>query len=128
MLAADAKFATMTQTPMNPAPQKTVKRGALKPHPLPKLRSLIRTEQEFNAEEMARIKRGFIPEAMEDKWFIYFSRNRLRFHRSWTGFCVYVAHFKPRQDNFVLSLIEANRDAEQYTGKEMPATNKWFFT
>lgn len=111
MLAAAGEFATMGETPMNPKPQKTAKLGALKPHHLPDLCSLIRTEQRFNAEEMARIKRGFIPEAMEDKWLIDFSRNRLRFHRSWTGFCVYVAHFKPRQDNFVY-LIEANRNAE----------------
>jgi len=39
----------------------------------------------FTAEEYARLKRGLIPEAMEEKWFIYFEDHELHFHRGWTG-------------------------------------------
>jgi len=86
-----------------------------KTKPLPKKRTLIPADRQFTSGEMNRIKRGFIPTVMEEKWFIFFKRNRLYFHRSWTGYCVFVAHFKRRQEGFVLHLIEANRNRRQYT-------------
>lgn len=81
--------------------------------PLPKKRSLIPVDRQFTSAEMNRIRRGFIP--LNARWFIFFERNRLYFHRSWTGYCVFVAHFKRRQDGHVLHLIEANRDRRQYS-------------
>jgi hypothetical protein len=86
--------------------------------PLPKKRSLIPADRQFTSAEMDRISRGFIPMAMEEKWFIFFKSNQLYFHRSWTGYCVFVAHFKRRQDGYVLHLIEANRNAKQYSEKD----------
>ena len=44
-----------------------------------------------------------------DRWFIYFSRGGLYFHRSWTGFCIYVAHFMREGNRHILNLIEAKR-------------------
>ena len=89
-----------------------------KTKPLPKKRSLIPADRQLTSGEMNRIKRGFIPTVMEEKWFIFFKRNRLYFHRSWTGYCVFVAHFKRRQEGFVLHLIEANRNRRQYTEQD----------
>ena len=86
--------------------------------PLPKKRSLIPVDRQFTSGEMNRIKRGFIPTVMEEKWFVFFKSNRLYFHRSWTGYGVFVAHFKLRQQGFVLHLIEANRDSRQYTEQD----------
>jgi hypothetical protein len=43
----------------------------------------------FNAEEYARVQEGFIPEVMEDKWFIFYEEPHLFFYRSWTGEPVY---------------------------------------
>ncbi|MGH2603345.1 MAG: hypothetical protein ACRDJ9_28675, partial [Dehalococcoidia bacterium] len=60
---------------------------------LPDKHAKIALDRAFNAAEMTRIEAGLIPEAMEDKWFIYFDSNRLHFHRSWTGFCIYVVEF-----------------------------------
>ena len=37
----------------------------------------------FDADQLVHLKAGLIPQAMEDKWFIYFEE--LFFHRSWTG-------------------------------------------
>lgn len=39
----------------------------------------------FSEEEYARVREGFVPEEMQDKWFIYFEKPFLYFHRSWTG-------------------------------------------
>ena len=95
--------------------------------PLPKKRSLIPADRHFTLAEMNRIKRGVIPLEMEEKWFIFFKRNRLYFHRSWTGYCVFVAHFKRRQGGYVLHLIEANRNARQYSETEDAYDAKLFF-
>jgi hypothetical protein len=39
----------------------------------------------LSEDQYIKIKEGLIPEAMEDKWFIYFENDWLYFHRSWTG-------------------------------------------
>ena len=41
----------------------------------------------FSQEDMDRIRRGVVPETMDDKWFIYWTEDALYFHRSWTGCC-----------------------------------------
>ena len=94
---------------------------------MPERRSLIPVARQFTSAEMDLLKRGVIPMQMEDKWFIFFQRNRLYLHRSWTGFCVYVAHFKRRRDGHVLHLIEANRDAEQYAEQDDAYDARLFF-
>jgi hypothetical protein len=43
----------------------------------------------FTPEEAEQLTQGFLPESMDDKWFIYFEDGWLRFHRSWTGAFIY---------------------------------------
>ena len=43
----------------------------------------------YNSEQCARLKMGFVPQEMEDKWFVYYDEPHLFFHRSWTGQPVY---------------------------------------
>jgi len=43
----------------------------------------------FSEEQFARLKTGLVPTQMEDKWFIYYEKPHLFFHRSWTGQPVY---------------------------------------
>ena len=53
---------------------------------------------------------------MEDKWFIYYHDSCLHFHRSWTGFTVYVVRFyeEDLEDQATAVDFSANRDPEQY--------------
>ena len=81
---------------------------------MPKQRAQVLLARTFSPEEMHLIKRGFIPEAMEQKWFIFFERNRLHIHRSWTGYCIYIAHFKQEPGGYVVSRAEVSRDPNQY--------------
>ena len=48
--------------------------------------------RQFSREQFASIKRGLVPETMEDKWFIYFDEH-LFLHRSWSGEAVYRVSF-----------------------------------
>lgn len=44
----------------------------------------------LNEEELEIVKRGHIPEVMEDHWFMYYENSKLYIHRSWTGFCCFI--------------------------------------
>lgn len=44
---------------------------------------------EFTHEQTAKLKYGFVPMDMDDRWLIRFQRNRVDFHRSWSGICMY---------------------------------------
>jgi hypothetical protein len=72
---------------------KTAKPTDWKTEALPSLKSTIRLDRTFSPDEMNLIKRGLVPEEMEDKWFIYWKDGTLFFHRSWTGYCLYAVHF-----------------------------------
>jgi hypothetical protein len=48
----------------------------------------------FSAEEFARLRAGFVPEAMEDKWLAFYEEPFLFMHRSWTGDLVYRIRFE----------------------------------
>jgi hypothetical protein len=43
----------------------------------------------FDSEQFAVVRTGFIPQEMEQKWFIYCEEPYLFIHRSWTGRPVY---------------------------------------
>ena len=93
---------------------KTAKPTDWKTEALPAKRTTVRLERSFTPEEMDRIRRGLIPKQMEDKWFIYWKDDTLFFHRSWTGFCVFIARFVA--DGEISRMVEAevNRDPGQY--------------
>jgi hypothetical protein len=55
----------------------------------PKLRAPLGYEYVFNDADAERLREGLIPEAMEDKWFVYFESGWVYLHRSWTGALIY---------------------------------------
>ena len=68
----------------------------------------------FSQEEYATIRRGLIPEEMEDKWFVFWESESLFFHRSWTGHCVYRADFQPADGRFAIAKALVSEDCEFY--------------
>jgi hypothetical protein len=81
---------------------------------LPEQKSRLAFQRTFTPQEIDRISLGLIPEAMEDKWFIYLEDQVLYFHRSWTGFCIYELHLELADDVWVIRETWVNRDNEQY--------------
>lgn len=82
---------------------------------LPVQRTTIPLDRVFPPEEMEHIRLGLVPEEMEDKWFVYWLDDVLHFHRSWTGFCIYVVRFVAEGDSYRMIAADANRDPEQYS-------------
>ena len=65
----------------------------------------------FTEQQMASLRRGNIPQEMEDKWFWFMEGSTLFAYRSWTGFCIYRIDFKSDNNH----VVTVNRDSEQYT-------------
>lgn len=65
---------------------------------------------------MNLIKKGIIPEEMEQKWFMYYdpTDDKLYMHRSWTGYLIYVVQFEERDDCIVATTAVVNQDPSQY--------------
>ena len=57
------------------------------------------------------LRHGHLPQGMEDKWFWYMEGDVLHAHRSWTGYCIYIADFSEKGK----IKVTVNRDPEQYT-------------
>ena len=93
---------------------KSAKPSDWKTKELPLKRTTIHLDRTFSLQEMKHIRKGVIPEQMEDKWFIYWKDGNLFFHRSWTGFCIYVVRFVAKADNFMMIEADVNRNPKQY--------------
>lgn len=94
-------------------------RGDWQAHRMPMECAQLTVERTFTADEMVKVRRGLIPEEMEDKWFVYYEEELLYLHRSWTGVCVYHARFQEHPGG-AARLIGAvvNRDPEQYSATD----------
>ena len=69
----------------------------------------------FTEADANRLKSGHIPQAQEDKWFVYFEKGWLYLHRSWTGSLVYWLRLDGCPDGVRVIESWVNRDAEQYS-------------
>lgn len=88
---------------------------------MPSQNALLSVYKEFTPTEYKELQKGIYPEEMEDKWFIYFESDRLFFHRSWTGYCIYIAKFETVKGKHYITEVIVNRDKTQYKEKD----DKW---
>ena len=63
---------------------------------------------------MERIRAGYVPHIMDEKWFILMEGDRLFLHRSWTGMGVYEATFAPAAGGYVIESAVVTGDESQY--------------
>lgn len=83
--------------------------------PLPKQHTKIELDISFNNEQSNVLRLGFIPRAMEQKWFSYFKNNVLYQFRSWTGICIDEIYFESSPAGLRAIYAKVNRDPEQYS-------------
>ena len=102
---------TETEKPMREDNKTRVaRRDDWKTKPMPQQHETFVLTRSFNDEEMDALRRGNIPQAMEDKWFWYMEGPTLWAHRSWTGYCIYRIDFQEDGHH----AVTVNRDPEQY--------------
>ena len=66
--------------------------------------------REFTADQMATLRRGNVPQGMEDRWFWYMENDTLFAHRSWTGSCIYIIEFQSDGNH----RVTVNRNPNEY--------------
>lgn len=69
---------------------------------------------ELSKEKMDVLKKGHIPEAMEDHWFMYCDRSYIRYYRSWTGMCAFEAHYHKVQNNYIIDSLTMNHRLDEF--------------
>lgn len=100
----------------NPIPVKTVvaTKDSWTIMPMPEQHTTIPVGVILPENAMECVKHGHIPDAMEDHWFMYCDDNTIRYYRSWTGFCIYVAKYEKVDDGYKITDLTVNRYPEQY--------------
>ena len=61
-----------------------------------------------------RMRLGFIPKDMDDRWFIFFENGWLYFHRSWTGDCIFGVKLDGFPGGVRVTDAWASRDTSRY--------------
>jgi hypothetical protein len=68
----------------------------------------------FTVKQFSKLRMGLIPQQMEDKWFIYYEKDWLYFHRSWTGDGIYKAKLNKITDGYAITEFWAERNQEKH--------------
>ena len=82
--------------------------------PLSKPALIPAPSRRWSDAEWTRIREGHRSSEMEDKWDAYVDDERLFFHRSWTGFGIYEAHFAPDGNDWVITAAWVTDDRDIY--------------
>lgn len=100
----------------DPIPEKTTMatRESWKTRPMPDKHAIIPMNETIPSTDMQIVKFGHIPDAMEDHWFMYCDETTIRYYRSWTGICIYVAKYEDDGDDCRITELIVNRDQSQY--------------
>ena len=83
--------------------------------PMPDKHTTIPMDETIPSAAMQIVKNGHIPEAMEDRWFMYCDDTTIRYYRSWTGFCIYIAKYSDNGTECKITELTVNRDPDQYS-------------
>ncbi|MBE6268346.1 MAG: NADAR family protein [Bacteroidales bacterium] len=82
--------------------------------PMPEKCAVIPMNETIPSAAMRIVKYGHIPEAMEDHWFMYCDDTTIRYYRSWTGICAFIAKYEDDGTVCRITELTVNRDPEQY--------------
>ena len=77
-------------------------------------RSIPVPDRIWSDDEWSRIRRGFIPRDMDDKWSAFVEEGRLFLFRSWTGYQIFEAVFTPMDSGYRITSATAEGDRERY--------------
>jgi hypothetical protein len=94
-------------------------RTSWKTLPAPSRKQDLAFTRKFDPAEGENLKRGFVPVQMEDKWFIYFEKGWLHFHRSWTGAYIFALRLDETESGYEVVASWVSRDQEQYGSDDL---------
>jgi hypothetical protein len=89
-------------------------RDSWQTEPMGERRARLSLAFALDKTEMDIVSMGNIPQAMEDKWFIYYEDGRLHLHRSWTGYEIFEIRFEYDGRRHVARDVWVSRNPAQY--------------
>ena len=95
-----------------------------KTHPVPAQREDLGFSGTFTMPEAEALKRGCIPQSMDDRWFICFAGGWLLFFRSWTSHCIFGLRLDATPEGMRAVESWVSRDPEQYGGTDIEEDRK----
>ncbi len=81
---------------------------------MPKLRVTVPFVRTFEGLDACLIRNGYIPQEMEDKWFIHRKGSQLLFRRSWSGVLFYAADIREEPGRVIFDRVTINRDPKHH--------------
>ncbi|MCP4413830.1 MAG: hypothetical protein GY808_14825 [Gammaproteobacteria bacterium] len=95
--------------------------------PMPDSRKPLAIEGVYSKREYRRIKAGYYPKTMEEKWFIYYESNWLYFHYAWSGICVFQLQLQKSGNKIHIAESWVNSDPNQVGDGELFDTELLMF-
>lgn len=83
--------------------------------PMPEKNAQFTIKRKFSDADINRLKKGHLPEEMEDRWFFYYEDGKAYFHRSWSGNCIFIVAFNFKTNKHIVTV---NRDENQYSNTD----------
>lgn len=68
-------------------------------------------------KQLRKLKIGLVPNEMEDKWFAYFDKGFIHFHRSWTGYEIFKAELHINKNGCLINDFWVEQNFERYNEK-----------
>lgn len=72
------------------------------------------THLTLTPEHFAKLQMGFIPENMDDRWFVYFDNDWVYLHRSWTGYETFRAKIQTENDRYTIREFWAETEPKKF--------------
>jgi hypothetical protein len=84
-------------------------------HDMPARHQQLRFSFSIRERDMRRLKYGFYPVDMVEKWFVYTEGSTTYFHRSWSGYCIFQIRFERIDLEYRAAEILVNREPRQFS-------------
>ena len=100
-----------------PSKEKVATSSDWKTEPMPESAddiSIIKLAIPITYEDMAILQKGHIPQEQEDHWFMYCDGEHIRYYRSWSGLCAFVAHYHKEGDCFIIDELTINHALAEF--------------
>jgi len=78
----------------------------------------IKVNLSFTKQQYSALCRGFVPQEMEDKWFIYHEDDWLYFHHSWVHCGIYRARLVKKRNGVAIEEFEVERHPKIYRNED----------
>lgn len=99
-------------------PRERATRASWKTEPRPAKTAELKLALTLTAAEYQHLRYGFVPQEMEDKWFVYELDRTVHLHRSWTGLWFASVKFEETPEGYRAATALVNREPAQHAGTD----------